>query len=84
MPLNKRAARSASRAFERRLTKKFYAAILRGRVEAEAGDLDLVTVDWAVGEDSEGDPGVRMCLEVESFVSVDRNLQFAHIWLARS
>lgn len=63
VPLNKRAARSASRAFERRLTKKFYAAILRGRVEAEAGDLDLVTVDWAVGEDSEGDPGVRMCLE---------------------
>ena len=59
MPLNKRAARAASRAFERRLTKKFYSAILRGRVEAG----DLVTVDWAVGDDSEGDPGVRMRLE---------------------
>ena len=61
MPLNKGAARAASRSFERRLTKKFYSAILRGRL-GEAGS-DLVTVDWAVGEDSEGDPGVRMCLE---------------------
>ena len=49
VPLNKGAAKAASRAFERRLTKKFYSAILRGRVDAG----NLVTVDWAVGEDSE-------------------------------
>ena len=58
VPLSKKAAKAAARAFERRLTKKFYSAILRGRLEA-----DLVTVDWPVGEDAEGDPGVRMCLE---------------------
>ena len=59
VPLSKKAAKAAARAFERRLTKKFYSAILRGCLEAG----DLVTVDWPVGEDAEGDPGVRMCLE---------------------
>ena len=59
VPLSKKAAKAAARAFEHRLTKKFYSAILRGRLEAG----DLVTVDWPVGEDAEGDPGVRMRLE---------------------
>ena len=59
VPLSKKAAKAAARAFERRLTKKFYSAILKGRLE----DGDLVTVDWPVGEDAEGDPGVRMRLE---------------------
>ena len=58
VPLTKTAARAASRSFERRLTRKYYAAILRGSVDG-----DLVTVDWAVGDDGDGDPGVRMCLE---------------------
>lgn len=54
VPLNKKAAAQGTKAFEDRRTKKFYLALVRGRVEE-----DRVDIDVPIGNDSECEQRMR-------------------------
>ena len=80
VPLTKKAAAKAAKAFQKRQTKKYYLALVQGHLSNQ----DVMEINIGIGSDSRPEfQKIRMCSTDEEFCKHPRNSVTKYILLER-